>query len=79
MPITDGCEPPCGGWELNSGPLKEQSVLLTTEPSLQPGPFLYKYFAPECYLHVTVLCSSKYMCDCIEYMKYSVMLFFKPS
>jgi len=24
------------GWELNSRPLKEQSVLLTTEPSLQP-------------------------------------------
>jgi hypothetical protein len=21
--ITDGCEPPCGGWELNSGPLGE--------------------------------------------------------
>jgi hypothetical protein len=35
-PITDGCEPPCGFWELNSGPLKEQLVLLTTEPSLQP-------------------------------------------
>jgi len=35
-PITDGCEPPCGCWELNSGPLEEQSVLLTTEPSLQP-------------------------------------------
>ena len=35
-PITDGCEPPCGCWELNSGPLDEQqSVLLTTEPSLQ--------------------------------------------
>jgi hypothetical protein len=34
--ITDGCEPPCGCWELNSGPLEEQSVLLTTEPSLQP-------------------------------------------
>ena len=33
---TDGCEPPCGCWELNSGPLEEQSVLLTTEPSLQP-------------------------------------------
>jgi hypothetical protein len=29
-------EPPCGCWELNSGPLKEQLVLLTTEPSLQP-------------------------------------------
>jgi hypothetical protein len=27
--ITDGCEPPCGCWNLNSGPLEEQSVLLT--------------------------------------------------
>ena len=35
-PITDGCEPPCGCWELNSSPLEEQSVLLTTEPSLHP-------------------------------------------
>jgi hypothetical protein len=35
-PITDGCEPPCGCWDLNSGPLEEQSVLLTSEPSLQP-------------------------------------------
>jgi hypothetical protein len=35
-PITDGCEPPGGYWELNSGPLKEQPVLLTAEPSLQP-------------------------------------------
>jgi hypothetical protein len=34
-PITDGCEPPCGCWELNSGPLEEKSVLLTKEPSLQ--------------------------------------------
>jgi hypothetical protein len=34
--ITDGCEPLCGCWELNSGPLEEQTVLLTTEPSLQP-------------------------------------------
>ena len=33
--ITDGCEPPCGRWELNSGPLEEQAMLLTTEPSLQ--------------------------------------------
>jgi hypothetical protein len=32
----DGCESPCGCWELNSGLLEEQSVLLTTEPSLQP-------------------------------------------
>ena len=34
--ITDGCEPPCGCWELNSGPLEEQAMLLTSEPSLQP-------------------------------------------
>jgi hypothetical protein len=34
--ITDGCEPPCGWWELNSGPLEEQSVLETVESSLQP-------------------------------------------
>jgi hypothetical protein len=25
-PITDGCELPCGCWELNSGPLEKQSV-----------------------------------------------------
>jgi hypothetical protein len=30
-PITDGCELPCGCWELNSWPLEEQSLLLTTE------------------------------------------------
>jgi hypothetical protein len=30
--VTDSCEPPCGCWNLNSGPLKEQSALLTTEP-----------------------------------------------
>jgi hypothetical protein len=34
-PITDDCEPSCGCWELNSGPLEEQLVLLTAEPSLQ--------------------------------------------
>jgi hypothetical protein len=34
--IMDGCEPPCGCWDLNSGPLEEQSVRLTAEPSLQP-------------------------------------------
>jgi hypothetical protein len=30
--LIDGCEPPCGCWELNSEPLEDQSVLLTTEP-----------------------------------------------
>jgi hypothetical protein len=33
-PITDGCEPPCGCWKLNSGPSEEQSVLVPA--SLQP-------------------------------------------
>jgi hypothetical protein len=41
--VTDGCEPPCGYWELNLGPL-EQSVLLTTEPSLQPWFPLFSLF-----------------------------------
>ena len=35
--IIGGYEPPCGCWELNSGPLEEQPVLLTSEPSLQPS------------------------------------------
>jgi len=34
--IPDSCELPCGCWELNLDPLEEQSVLLSTEPSLQP-------------------------------------------
>jgi hypothetical protein len=34
--VTDGCEPPCGCWDLNSGPSEEQLALLTTEPSCQP-------------------------------------------
>jgi hypothetical protein len=36
----DGCEPPCGCWDLNSGPVEEQPVFLTTEPSLQ-ATFIY--------------------------------------
>ena len=35
-PITDGCKALCRCWELNSGPLEEQPVLLTSELSLQP-------------------------------------------
>jgi hypothetical protein len=33
--IIDGYQSPCGGWELNSGPVEEQPVLLPFEPSLQ--------------------------------------------
>jgi hypothetical protein len=39
-PITDGCKPPRGCWDLNSGPLEEQSVLLTTGLPCQP-PFFF--------------------------------------
>jgi hypothetical protein len=34
--VTCGYELPCGWWELNLGPLEEQSVLLTTEQSPWP-------------------------------------------
>ena len=41
-PIIDGCEPPLGCWGLNSGPLEEQAVLLTAEPSLQTLDTIFK-------------------------------------
>ena len=58
-PITDGCESPCGCWELNSGPLEDQSVLLTPEPSLQPiyslsyimKTFYGRWGGPSIYIH----------------------------
>lgn len=33
--VTGNCQLPCDYWELNSGPLEEKFVLLTTETSLQ--------------------------------------------
>ena len=48
-PITDGCEPPCCCWELNSGPLEDQSVTSTSESSLQPRRSLFKFY------HYTVI------------------------
>jgi hypothetical protein len=38
-----GCEPPCSCWELNSGPLEEQSVLLTSEPFFQPHKIILNF------------------------------------
>jgi hypothetical protein len=40
--ITDGCEPPCGCWELNSGPLEEQTVFLT--PAQNTAFLMYNQF-----------------------------------
>ena len=34
--ITDGCDLPYQCWELTPGPLEEQLLLLSTEPSLHP-------------------------------------------
>ena len=52
-PITYGCESPCGCWELNSGPLGEQPVLLTAEPLYLSSPhlFYWLYFQemPHCF------------------------------
>ena len=41
---SNGCEPPCGCRSLNSGPVEEQPVLLTSEPSLLPCQ--YSLFKP---------------------------------
>ena len=40
LEVTDSCELSCGFWDLNLGPLEEQPVLLTTEPSLQPRQYI---------------------------------------
>jgi hypothetical protein len=42
-PIRGAYEPPHGCWELNSGSLEEQPVLLTTELSLQPERMLIAF------------------------------------
>ena len=44
---TDSCELPCGCWELNLGPPREQPVLLTAEPSLQFMSAFLKYLKHE--------------------------------
>jgi hypothetical protein len=38
--VTDGCEMSCEYWELNSGPLGEQPMLLATEHLSNPVVFL---------------------------------------
>jgi hypothetical protein len=45
-PNTESCELPSGCWELNSGPLEEQSVLLSAESSLQPSASTLNFCLP---------------------------------
>ena len=52
--IADGCEPPCDCWELNSGPLEEQLLLLTTKLSLQPS---------KCHFHCTLFLDLQGICQ----------------
>ena len=42
MRVTDSYELPCKCWQLNLGPLEEQPVLLTTEPSFSPFSLCFK-------------------------------------
>ena len=42
--LYDGYKSPCGCWELNSGPLEDQTVLLTSEPSLHPPPCCFLFY-----------------------------------
>jgi hypothetical protein len=68
-----GCEPPCSCWELNSEPLEEQPVLLTTEPSHQPGHFFFKYILELFVGHVfpeesipMLLQRERYLINCVN-------------
>ena len=39
--VIFGCKLPCRCWELNQGPLKEQQMSWTAEPSAQPLDFFF--------------------------------------
>jgi hypothetical protein len=55
----DLCEPPCGCLKLNSGPLEEQPVLLTSELSPALLFFFYKYLEVELLGRVDVIYNFK--------------------
>jgi hypothetical protein len=62
--ITDGCEPPCRCWELNLGPLEEQSVLLIAEKSLQPPTDFFELILYSASLKTTIgFCKSLVVFD----------------
>lgn len=45
---TDSCELPYELWEMNPGPLEEQTVLFTAEQSLQPLLFKTIFYVQWC-------------------------------
>jgi hypothetical protein len=76
-PTSDGCEPPCGCWELNSGPLEEQSVLLTLSHLSSPYPMIFNTYYDctcqwlssvmflSCLWNGVSLCSQRSACQCL--------------
>ena len=52
--IIDGHEPPCDSWELNSGPLEEQPVLLISESSVQLSNLFLKLKSPNSYQRISL-------------------------
>jgi hypothetical protein len=62
-PITDGCEPPCGCWELNSGPLEEQAVSALNLWAISPVPFWIFYYCV--YLSMCLWCVHVCMRACV--------------
>jgi hypothetical protein len=65
--VTDGCELPHKFWDLNPGPLEEQLVLLTTEPSLHL-PVLWCFYSNK---ESQVKIFFKYIDETIRWVCYS--------
>lgn len=58
---TDGREPPCCCWDLNSGTREEQPMFFTAKPSLQPScPSSFQY--ADIYSLHFILVNSKWVC-----------------
>lgn len=61
-PFIDGCQLPCGCWELNTSPSEEQPVLLAIGPFLQPIIF---FLYQQCPLPRHILKNNVYECFCL--------------
>ena len=60
--ITDSCELPCGCWELNLGPLKDQWVFLTVESPLQSPGSTFNLIILETWSHYVTLAVLELTC-----------------
>jgi hypothetical protein len=70
------CEPPCGCWELNSGPLEEQSVLLTTEPALPAQDTCFHLFTIVCVSLVGEASCSEAVCTSISFFFKDLFIYY---